>query len=72
MAWIVVSRQARGEWTPHFAAASIALGDGANDRQRADDSCTGTLALMTGGLLWGEGVPSTYNTRVELKVLWRY
>ena len=31
-----------------------------------------TLALMAGGLLWGEGVPSTYNTRVELKAIWRY
>jgi len=31
-----------------------------------------TLALMIGGLLWGEGVPSTYSTRVELKAVWRY
>ena len=31
-----------------------------------------TFALMAGGLLWGEGVPSTYNTRVELKAVWRY
>jgi len=31
-----------------------------------------TFALMAGGLLWGEGVPSTYNTRVELKAIWRY
>jgi hypothetical protein len=31
-----------------------------------------TLALMAGGLLWGDGVPGTYNTRVELKAIWRY
>lgn len=31
-----------------------------------------TLALMAGGLLWGEGVPGTYQTRVELKLIWRY
>ena len=31
-----------------------------------------TLALMAGGRLWGEGVPSTYGTRVELKAVWRY
>ena len=31
-----------------------------------------TLALMAGGLLWGEGVPGTYSTRVELKAIWRY
>ena len=31
-----------------------------------------TLALMAGGLLWGEGVPSTYSTLVELKAVWRY
>lgn len=31
-----------------------------------------TLALMAGGRLWGEGVPSTYNTRLELKAVWRY
>jgi hypothetical protein len=31
-----------------------------------------TLALLAGGRLWGEGVPSTYDTRVELKALWRY
>ena len=31
-----------------------------------------TLALLLGGLLWGEGTPSTYSTRVELKAVWRY
>ena len=31
-----------------------------------------TLALMAGGLLWGKGVPSTYETRVELKAVRRY
>lgn len=31
-----------------------------------------TLALLLGGRLWGEGVPSTYATRVELKAAWRY
>lgn len=31
-----------------------------------------TFALMAGGLLWGEGVPSTYSTRVELKLVYRY
>lgn len=30
------------------------------------------FALMAGGLLWGEGVPGTYSTRVELKAIWRY
>ena len=30
------------------------------------------LALMAGGLLWGKGVPSTYETRVELKAVRRY
>lgn len=31
-----------------------------------------TFALLVGGRLWGEGVPSTYSTRVELKAIWRY
>ena len=31
-----------------------------------------TVALMAGGLLWGEGTPSTYETRVELKVSRRF
>lgn len=30
-----------------------------------------TLALMAGTLLWGEGVPSTYKTRAEIKVVYR-
>jgi hypothetical protein len=31
-----------------------------------------TLALMAGGLLWGEGVPSTYSKRAEIKLVYRY
>jgi len=31
-----------------------------------------TLAIMAGHLLWGEGVPSTYKTRAEIKVVWHY
>jgi hypothetical protein len=31
-----------------------------------------TLALMVGRLLWGEGVPSTYRQRAELKLVYRY
>jgi hypothetical protein len=31
-----------------------------------------TLAFMAGHLLWGEGVPSTYKARVEIKVVYRY
>ena len=31
-----------------------------------------TLALLGGGLLWGKGVPSTYEGRVELKLVHRY
>lgn len=31
-----------------------------------------TLALMGGGLLWGEGVPGTYSKRLELKLAYRY
>jgi hypothetical protein len=31
-----------------------------------------TLAFMVGRLLWGEGVPSTYRTRAELKLVYRY
>jgi hypothetical protein len=31
-----------------------------------------TVALMAGGLLWGEGTPGTYETRVELKVSRRF
>jgi hypothetical protein len=31
-----------------------------------------TLAFMAGHLLWGEGVPSTYKTRAEIKVVYRY
>jgi hypothetical protein len=31
-----------------------------------------TLAIMAGGLLWGKGVPSTYERRVEIKVVHRY
>jgi len=30
------------------------------------------LAVMAGGLLWGEGVPSTYSTRGEIKLVYRY
>jgi len=30
------------------------------------------LAFMAGGLLWGEGVPSTYSTRAEIKLVYRY
>jgi len=30
------------------------------------------LAVMAGGLLWGEGVPSTYSTRAEIKLIYRY
>jgi len=31
-----------------------------------------TLALLAGGLLWGKGVPSTYEGRVEIKLIYRY
>ena len=31
-----------------------------------------TLALLVGGRLWGEGVPGTYGTRVEIKVIHPY
>ncbi|HSB21757.1 MAG TPA: hypothetical protein VLE94_01475 [Burkholderiaceae bacterium] len=31
-----------------------------------------TLAALVGGRLWGEGVPSTYEGRVELKLVHRY
>jgi hypothetical protein len=31
-----------------------------------------TVALMAGGLLWGEGTPGTYETRVELKASRRF
>ena len=31
-----------------------------------------TLASMAGHLLWGEGVPSTYETRAGLKVVYHY
>jgi hypothetical protein len=31
-----------------------------------------TLAFMAGHLLWGAGVPSTYQTRAEIKVVYRY
>jgi len=31
-----------------------------------------TIALLGGGRLWGEGVPSTYSKRVELKLVHRY
>ena len=31
-----------------------------------------SLALMAGGRLWGEGVPSTYSKRVELKLVCRF
>src|SRR6185437_5369297 len=30
------------------------------------------LQLMLGGRLWGEGVPSTYGTRVELTLVTRF
>lgn len=29
-------------------------------------------ALMLGGLLWGKGVPGTYETRAEIKVIYRF
>lgn len=31
-----------------------------------------SLAFMAGGLLWGEGVPGTYSSRVEIKLIYRY
>ena len=31
-----------------------------------------TLALLAGGLLWGKGVPSTYEGRLEVKLIHRY
>jgi hypothetical protein len=31
-----------------------------------------SLAFMVGGLLWGQGVPSTYSTRAEIKLVYRY
>ncbi len=31
-----------------------------------------TIALLAGGLLWGKGVPSTYETRGELKFIRRF
>lgn len=31
-----------------------------------------TLAFLGGGLLWGQGVPSTYEGRVEIKLIYRY
>jgi len=31
-----------------------------------------TLVLLGGGLLWGQGVPGTYGTRVEAKAVYRY
>jgi hypothetical protein len=31
-----------------------------------------TLALLAGGLLWGKGVPSTYEGRAEIKLVRRY
>jgi hypothetical protein len=31
-----------------------------------------TVAVMAGGLLWGAGVPGTYDTRLELKLVRRY
>lgn len=31
-----------------------------------------TVAVMAGGLLWGEGTPGTYETRVELKASRRF
>ena len=31
-----------------------------------------SVALMAGGRLWGNGVPSTYSERVELKLVYRY
>jgi hypothetical protein len=31
-----------------------------------------SLAFMAGGLLWGQGVPSTYSRRAEIKLVYRY
>ena len=31
-----------------------------------------TLAMLVGGRLWGKGVPSTYEGRVEIKLVYRY
>lgn len=30
------------------------------------------LAMLAGGLLWGKGTPSTYQTRIELKAIYRF
>jgi hypothetical protein len=31
-----------------------------------------SLALLAGGLLWGEGVPGTCSSRVEIKLVYRH
>ena len=31
-----------------------------------------TVAVLAGGLLWGKGVPSTYEGRAEIKLIYRY
>jgi len=31
-----------------------------------------TFAMLAGGLLWGKGTPGTYQTRVELKAIFRF
>ncbi len=33
---------------------------------------TWRLAMLAGGLLWGKGTPGTYQTRIELKAIYRF
>jgi hypothetical protein len=73
----------RGLWGPgHFAKATAKpvvdwVGDGKTGAVLEVEggwfvSRHWTIALLAGGLLWGKGVPGTYDTRGELKFIRRF
>jgi hypothetical protein len=73
----------RGLWGPgHFAKATAKpvvdwVGDGKTGAVLEVEggwfvSRQWTVALLAGGLLWGKGVPGTYDTRGELKFIRRF
>jgi hypothetical protein len=75
--------EARGTWPPgHYAKATFKpTVDWVGDRRTGavleleggwNHSREWLFALMAGGRLWGEGVPGTYATRVELKAIRRF
>jgi hypothetical protein len=55
------------DWEQNGKTGAVAELEGAMNASR-----DWRISLMLGGLLWGEGVPSTYSKRVELKLRYSF